>query len=419
MTAAIVLVVVLTVLTALLTGSEIAFISLRESQIQRLRSQGERGRRAAELAQDPNRFLTTIQIGITLAGFLAAASSARTLAEPLEDLLDVLGRAAAPVALVLVVMVITYVTLVLGELVPKRIALQRAEGWSLRAARPLAAASAVARPAVWLLSHSVDLVVRTVGFDPAARQSDVTEDEVRDIIATQIDVTPEQRTILAGAFEVAERTLREIVVPRQKVTALAADTSVEMAARALKEAGHTRAPVYANDLDDVHGIVHLLDLVGAQGRVGDHLRPATLLPESVEVLDALRRLQADRQQMAVVVNEHSGIEGIVTLEDLLEEIVGDLFDEFDPDLRAVERDARGGVVLPGDYPVHDLSDLGIELPEGPYATLAGWVLSHLGHLADAGEAVEAEGWRAEVLEVKGRAITRVRLSPAPPASTAS
>jgi putative hemolysin len=168
----------------------------------------------------------------------------------------------------------------------------------------------------------------------------------------------------------------------------------------LAKGGHTRAPVYVEDLDDIHGVVHLLDLVGASGLVEDHVRPATILPETVGVLDALRRLQADRQQMAVVVNEHSGTEGIITLEDLLEEIVGDLFDEFDPDLRSVERDESGALVLPGGYPVHDL----------PYATVAGYTVSRLGHIAEGGEVIEADGWRIEVIEVAGRAITRVRLS---------
>ncbi len=410
MTNAIILVVVLTAFTALLTGSEIALISLRESQLQLLEQKGERGRRLAELARDPNRFLTTIQIGITLAGFLAAASSAKTLAEPLEERIDFLGRAASPVALVVVVLVITYFTLVLGELAPKRLALARAEGWGLRAARPVALLATVARPAVWLLSRSVDLVVRAFGLDPSARQEDVSKEEVRDIIATQIDVTPHLRTILDDAFEVAGRTLREIVVPRQKVTALEARSTAEEGLRALAKGGHTRAPVYVEDLDDIHGVVHLLDLVGASGLVEDHVRPATILPETVGVLDALRRLQADRQQMAVVVNEHSGTEGIITLEDLLEEIVGDLFDEFDPDLRSVERDESGALVLPGGYPVHDLPDLGVHLPEGPYATVAGYTVSRLGHIAEGGEVIEADGWRIEVIEVAGRAITRVRLS---------
>ena len=395
---------------ALLAGSEIAFVSLRDSQLSRLEQRGERGRTLATLARDPTRFLTTIQLGINLAGFLASASVAQEVAHRLDEPLGFLGAAAGPVAFVLVLLALTYLTMVLGELAPKRLAMQRAESWGLVAARPIAALAAVARPVVWLVGASVDLVVRVFGGNPQARSEDVTEEEVRDLIATSVD-SEEQRTIVSGAFEAAERTLREIVVPRSQVVALPVDASVPDARAELVASGHTRAPVYAGDLDDVRGTIHLIDLADADGRVADHLRPATVLPEQASVLDALRRLRADRQQMAVVVNEHGATEGIVTVEDLLEEIVGDLYDEFDPDLGTVEREDGGAVVLPGNYPVHDLPDLGIELPEGPYATVAGWALTRLGHIPEGPEQVEADGWRLEVLEVERRAIKRVRLCP--------
>src|SRR5215210_7179352 len=395
---------------ALLAGSEIAFVTLRDTQLTRIEQRGDRGRVLARLARDPTRFLTTIQLGINLAGFLASASVAQELADRLDGPLDFLGGAASIVSFGLVLLGLTYLTMVLGELAPKRLAMQRAESWGLVAARPIAGLDAVARPVVWLVGKSVDLVVRVLGGNPDARSEDVTEEEVRDMIATSVE-TEDQRTILSGAFEAAERTLREIVVPRSQVVALPFDAAAPQARADLVASGHTRAPVYAGDLDDVRGVIHLIDLVDADGPVGAHVRPAIVLPEAVSVLDALRRLRTDRQQMAVVVNEHGATEGIVTVEDLLEEIVGDLYDEFDPDLGTVEREDGGAVVLPGDYPVHDLPDLGIELPEGPYATVAGWALARLGHIPHAHEQVEADGWRVEVLEVEKRAIKRVRMFP--------
>ena len=395
---------------ALLAGSEIAFVSLRDTQLTRIEQRGDRGRVLATLARDPTRFLTTIQLGINLAGFLASASVAQELSDRLDGPLDFLGGAARPVAFALVLLALTYLTMVLGELAPKRLAMQRAEGWGLVAARPIAALDALARPVVWLVGRSVDLVVRVLGGNPQARSEDVTEEEVRDIIATSVE-DEEQRTILSGAFEAAERTLREIVVPRSQVVALPVDAPTAQARGDLVAAGHSRAPVYAGDLDDVRGVVHLIDLVDEDGPVGAHMRPATVIPEAVRVLDALRRLRTDRQQMAVVVNEHGATEGIVTVEDLLEEIVGDLYDEFDPDLGTVEREEGGAIVLPGDYPVHDLPDVGVTLPEGPYATVAGWALARLGHIPEGQEQVEADGWRLEVLDVEKRAIKRVRLCP--------
>jgi putative hemolysin len=405
------LVLLLVVVNAAFAGSEVALISLREGRLRRLEQEGEQGRLVARLARDPNQFLSTIQIGITLTGFLASAVAAVSLAEPLVSLLDVLGQAAEPVAVVLVTMVLTYLTLVVGELAPKRIALQRPERWARRASRPLAVISTLTRPAVWLLSRSTDLLVRLAGADPDRQREAVTEEEVRDLIATGGVFQPEQRRILSETIEAGQRRLSDVLVPRRDVVVVPAEAPAQEAIRTLVESGHSRAPVYRNDLDDVVGIVHLRDLVDAQGRVADHVHPALALPESMGVLDALRRLQAEREQLAIVINEYGGIEGIVSVEDLLEELVGEIYDEFDPDSAAIHRQPDGSIVLPGSFPVHDLPDLGISLPEGDYTTVAGLILERLGHLPDKGEAVEVDAWRLEVLDVDRRAITDVRLVP--------
>ena len=405
------LVLVLVLVNAWFAGSEVALLSLREGQLQRLEQEGGRGRLVAQLARDPNQFLSTIQIGITLAGFLASAAAAVTLTEPLVPLLGFLGGAAEPVAIVLVTSVLTYVTLVVGELAPKRIALQRPERWAKLAASPLAVISTLTRPVVWLLSRSTDLLVRLAGGDPSMQRDAVTEEEVRDLVATQATFSPQHRTILIGAFEIAERRLRDVLIPRRDIVALPAEASAEEGVRKLVETTHSRAPVYKGDLDEIVGIAHLVDLVGASGRVADHVRPALALPESLGVLDALRRLQAERQAMAIVINEYGGTEGIVTVEDLLEELVGEIYDEFDSDSSGIHREPDGSLVLPGSFPMHDLVDLGISLPEGPYTTVAGLALQRFGRVPNVGETVEVDGWRLEVLAVERRAITRLRLTP--------
>ncbi|HTE69150.1 MAG TPA: hemolysin family protein [Actinomycetes bacterium] len=405
------LVLLLVVINAGFAGSEVALISLREGQLRRLEQEDGRGRLVAKLARDPNQFLSTIQIGITLAGFLASAAAAVSLAEPLVPLLDFLGGAAELAAVLLVTIVLTYLTLVVGELAPKRIALQRPEPWAKRAARPLALVSRFTRPAVWLLSRSTDLLVRLAGGDPNLQRETVTEEEVRDLVATQATFSPQHRTILVGAFEIAERRLQDVLVPRRDVVALAANASVQEAIRKLVTTTHGRAPVYRGDLDDVVGVVTLQDLVDASGRVAEHARPVLALPESMGVLDALRRLQGERQQLAIVINEYGGTEGIVTVEDLLEELVGEIYDEFDADSRGIQRQPDGSLVLPGSFPLHDLPDLGISLPEGRYTTVAGLVLDRLGRLPDKGESVQIDGWRLDVLAVERHAITRLRLTP--------
>jgi putative hemolysin len=404
------LVFALILINAAFSGSEMALISLRDAQLQRLEEAGGSGRVLADLARDPNRFLATIQIGITLAGFLASAAAAVALAEPLVDPLSFLGGAAEAVAILLVTAVLTFVTLVFGELAPKRIAMQRAERWGLFAARPLAAVARVARPFVWLLSRTSDVVVRFAGVDPAQRGDEVSEEELRTMVAGQSTMSEDQRTIISGAFELADRVLRDVLVPRRDVTWVEADTPASDALEVVMASGRSRVLVARGDLDDVLGVVALRDLVGATGVAADHTRDAIVHPETKHVIDALKELQVSHQQLAVVVDEYGGVAGIVTLEDLLEELVGEIWDETDEDIRQVEHRPDGSIVLPGTFPAHDLDDIGVDVPPGQSATVAGVVLEHLGRIPDEpGDAVEVGGWRFEVLEVTGRAITSVHL----------
>jgi putative hemolysin len=418
------LVLALVLINAAFAGSEMALVSLRESQIRRLERTSRAGRVLARLARDPNRFLATIQIGITLAGFLASAAAAVSLAQPLLGPLEFLGSAAEPVAIVLVTIVLSFLTLVLGELAPKRIAMQRAEGWALLAARPLDVLSTMSRPVVWLLGRVTNTVVRLFGVDPDAAREEITTEELRDMVAAQRSISPDQRMIISGAFEVAERILREILVPRRDVFALPAQMPIEQALLLLKKSGHSRAPVVGPvGLDDVTGVVHLRDLLDGTGIVADHAHPTLFMPDTLHVTDAIRQMRQQRQQFALVVDERGAIDGLVTMEDLVEEIVGEIYDETDRDVQAVVREPDGALLLAGGYPIHDLPDIGIDLHqdddgEGDFTTVAGLVLARLGHIPTApGETVRLSGFTAEVVEVTGRAITKVRLRPDPPNET--
>jgi putative hemolysin len=279
------------------------------------------------------------------------------------------------------------------------------------AARPLSVLSTVTRPVVWFLSRSADVAVRLMGGDPSLQREDVTEEELRDMVAAQTSFTPQQRVIISGAFEIADRTLREVLRPRPDVLVLDEDTPSEEALEQLIAAGHSRAPVgQGGDLDYVNGVVHLRDLVRGTGPVGRLAKPPLFFPESAKALDVLRDMQMGHQQLAIVIGEHGGGEGIVTLEDLVEELVGEIYDESDRDILAVEHQADGSIVLPGRFPVHDLPDIGVEVPEGDYATVAGVVLHGLGRIPDGpGDTTEVEDWEMTVLAVENRAITRVHL----------
>jgi putative hemolysin len=404
----------LIVLNAAFAGSEIALISLREGQLARLEQGSTRGRALAKLARQPNRFLSTIQIGITLAGFLASATAAVALAEPLVEPLAFLGGAARPAAIFVITLGLTFITLVFGELAPKRLAMQRAETWALLAARPITLLARLTAPVIWLLSHATDLTVRLFGGDPDRDRQEVTDEEIRDLIATQSSYTEEQRQIIDGALEVADRTLRQIVVPRSRVVGLAADLTVEEALARLVAAGHSRAPVFTDELDDAERTVSVLGLVGREGMVGDHARPALALPESLNAVVALRELQTQRQQLALVVSEHGGVEGIITVEDLIEELVGEIYDEHDRDIRSVEHQADGSMLLPGTFPLHDLVDLGIDIPDQTeVTTIGGLLVDRLGRIPQRGDQVEVHGLHLEVLTVRHRAPEKVRVQRAP------
>lgn len=409
------LVAVLVLLNAAFAGTEMALVALREGQLQQLEQRSTTGALVARLARDPNRFLATIQVGITLAGFLASAAAAVSLAEPLEEPLGFLGGAARPVAIVVVTLLLAYVTLVFGELAPKRVAMQRAEKWSLVAARPLSAMSVVTRPVVWLLSRSTDLAVRLMGGDPSLQREEVTSAELREMVGTQTTFTPKQRLIIDGAFEISERTLDEVLRPRPDVFVLDSDWSAAEALRALAASGHSRAPVaHDGNLDDVVGVVHLRDLLDQGDRpVAELTGDLVAFPETAGVLDVLHEMQTRRMQLVLVVDEHGAAAGIVTVEDLLEELVGEIYDESDRDVVGVRREPDGSLVMPGRFPVHDLVDVGVgDMPEGPYATVAGLVLDRLGRVPEApGDLVVVAGRTIEVLSVDGRAITEVRIGP--------
>jgi putative hemolysin len=405
------LVGVLVLVNAAFAGTELALVSLRESQLQRLEERSSTGAVLARLARQPNQFLATIQIGITLAGFLASAAAAVSLAQPLEAPLSFLGGAAEPVSVILVTLILAYFTLVFGELAPKRIAMQRAEKWGMVMARPLDVLSTLTKPIVWLLSKSTDIAVRLLGGDPTLQREEVTSDELRDMVAIHETFPPEQRQIIDGAFEIAERTLDEVMVPRNDVVVIDAASTCNEALALLLETGHSRAPVAEKrNLDRTVGTVRLRSLIGRDDEpVTAAMRDIPAFPDAARVLTALREFQTHRTQMAIVIGEHGQALGIVTVEDLLEELVGEIYDETDPDLATVVREDDGSISLPGAFPVHDLVDIDVELPEGDYTTISGLVLDVLGRFPTIGEIVQVEDWEIETLAIERHRIERVRL----------
>ncbi len=415
------IIAVLVMVNAAFAGTELAVVSLRRSQLVRMAdTHGRRGKLLLSLSEEPTRFLSTIQVGITLAGFLASATAAVSLAEPLEPTLDFLGDAASVTALILVTLALTFVTLVFGELVPKRVAMRRPERWALVAAPPVAFVARFARPVVWLLAKTTDVVARLVGGGARTAAEDLlTEEEVLDVIATETDFGSERRALVEGVLELQKRVVREVLVPWRDVFFIDERHTAASAARAIASNGHSRAPVTViDDPEQVIGIATLGKLVaeGAPERpIAELVDEPVIVPENARVQDVLQLLQRSRRQLALIADEHGSYVGIVTVEDLLEEIVGELYDELDRDLdpndpRGYTQLADGWFELPGTYPVHDLEDLGLPIPEETSAaTVAGLLLDALGEFPVAGQRVRSGELDLEVVDIAGTVIECVRV----------
>ncbi|WP_371497484.1 hemolysin family protein [Kitasatospora sp. NBC_00374] len=415
------LVLVFIMLGGLFNVAEISLISLREGQIRALESLGSRrAARAAHLAADPNRFLAAVQVGVTCMGFLSAAFGADTLAGKLAPVFVDLGLSeglADTIALVGLTLVISYASLVLGELTPKRIGLQRADSIAVLAAPVVDVMSVVLRPAIWLLGHSTNLMVRLFGGDPSAGRGSMSSEELRGLVAANTELGSDERALIADVFAAGERQLREVMVPRTEVTFLDAERLVAEVRPETDSAPHSRYPVVEGSYDAVTGFVHIRDLYGAPGeravRVRDLARPVKLLPATKRVLEAMSEMRREGHHLAIVVDEYGGTAGIVTLEDLVEELIGDIRDEYDAqDTTATRRLAGGGVELDGLLNLSDFTEeTGVTLPEGPYETVAGFVVRELGRLPEAGDQVTIEGGALlTVAKLDGRRIERIRVS---------
>ncbi len=399
-------------------AAEMALVSLRDGQVRTLARRGKRGQRAARLAQNPNRFLSAVQIGVTLATLLSGAFGAATLASDFRSWLvrnHVSDGLASTIAIGVVTLAISFLTLIFGELAPKRIALQRSERVSLIAAPVLDRLATLATPVVWLLSKCVNAVVTVMGGDPSLGRGVMTEQELRDVVAGYQALSADQRHIVGEVFDAGRRQVREVLVPRTEVDFLPATMPIAEAAKVVAAAPHTRFPVYQESYDDVIGFVHARDLLGPDAgrgshRVGEVCRPVKFLPTSKTVLSALSEMRRENAHLAIVLDEYGGTAGIVTLEDLVEELIGEIHDEYDVN-QGQPRQLRGGELeVDGLLNLDEFAEqTGVELPEGPYETVAGYLLAALGHLPGEGESVEVSGRKLAVTQLDGRRIARVRV----------
>ena len=405
-------------------GSEIALVSSRISRLAELRQRAVRGAAAAmQLKETPETFLATIQIAITAVGTLTSAVGGATAVEALSPWLTRvgLGAAAQTVALGIVILVITYTSLIVGELTPKAIALRDPERLACLLAPLIAAISRVSAPIVRVLSASTSLVLRILGMGTPQESPFVSEEDVRYLVregARKGIFEKVEEQLVHNVFEFADTTVREIMTPRPHIKGLDLGTPPEAVLGKAVEVGHSRIPVYQGSVEAILGVVTLKDLLGAVARgetlrLPSLLRPAVFVPETVRISHLLRQIQETRQGLAMIVDEYGSVVGLVTVEDVVEEIVGEIRDEGEHPAEFITKLPDGSMVLDGMMPVDEVErHLGITLPEPrDYATVAGLLLDTLHSVPTRGTSVVVAGRRWTVLEMDGPRIRRVGVRP--------
>ncbi|MBM3543197.1 MAG: HlyC/CorC family transporter [Alphaproteobacteria bacterium] len=414
--------------------AELALVSSRRIRVQEMAKSGKRGAKAAlSLINDPVGFLSTVQVGITLVGIIAGAYSGATFAEPLAEYLQgftPITTYAQEIAFAVVVVTVTYFSLVVGELVPKRIALNHAETIACAVAPLMKFLAAIGAPFVWFLRISTHGVLALLRLRPAA-ESAVTEEEVKALIAEGASsgvFQPAERELIEGVLRMGDRAVRSIMIPRTAVVWLDVDDTVEEIFATIGDSGHSRYPVARGDIEDVIGVAHTKDLLEQQRKTGTinlivAAREAPYVVDRMPVLRLLERFKTSTVHMAFVVDEHGSFEGIVTPTDILTAIAGDLPQgEEEEEPEAVQRD-DGSWLLDGLMSVDDVEKaLNLEgmAEEGDFNTVAGFVLHQLGHLPTAGEHFDWKGWRFEVVDLDGRRIDKIMVTaPKPETEDAS
>ncbi len=420
-------VVLLILINGILAGSELAIVSSRKVRLERMAEQGSRGARIAlGLLADPGTFLSTVQIGITLVGIVAGAYSGATFADELGDWLDTFPRIAPngdALAIALVVIPITYLSLIVGELVPKRIALTNPERVAAAVALPMLILSRVAAPALWLLRHSTELVLKLLGL-AAPRDSVVTEDEIRSLIAegTRVGVfRTEERDMIEGVLRLADRSIRTIMTPRADVSWIAADASHDEVLRRLHDERHVRLLVCDGSIDHPVGVVDATDVISAmidrrEVRLSDVVRKALIVPEQTRILDLIETFRREGRHFAVIVDEYGTTQGVVTSTDILESIAGDLPHWADPADRKIVTRADGSWLVDGRLPIDEFEDLvGMRglYGKGRFDTIAGLVIDRLGRLPEAGDRTALGNLTIEVVDMDGRRIDKLLVTRAP------
>ena len=417
--------VILIIISAFFALSEIAVITLNDKKIKKMAMKGDvRAIKTSELLNNSNDFLATIQVGITLSEFLMSATASRNFSEPIANAFLFTGMSYSvleSIASIIVTIILSYFSLVLGELVPKKIAMQYPEKISFKIAGTLLLFSKIFKPFVWLLSKSSDLVVKCFGMDPYKNEDLVTEEEILMMVDAGQErgiIEDKAKSMITNIFEFDDTTASEIMTPRVDIVAVSSSMTLSAVIDVALKNGRSRLPVYVEDIDNIVGIIYVKD---ALQFVNDGI------PENYEILNLARKVSfvpctkrcdelfseftSSKRHIAIVVDEYGGTEGLVTMEDLVESIVGNIQDEYDNEQEDVHKISNGTFVVEGSTSISELEDvLESKIPEGDYDTVAGFIIEQLGKVPENGEQFIYCGSLFKVLEVKNRRVTKVEIS---------
>ncbi|KFI68066.1 hemolysin family protein [Bifidobacterium magnum] len=416
----ILLIFVFLLLGAVFAGTELALVSLRGSQIDQMEQEDTRGARVAKIARDPNTFLSTVQIGVTLCGFLSASfgeSSISPYVVPVIENWGVPASVAPPLTTIVLTLVVSYCSIVISEMVPKRIAMQRNEQIARAVVPAIDVFAKICRPIIWLIGKNTNGLVRLFGFDPNETESEVSDEELRVLVNSNTNLTKDERTILDDVFDASETIVAEVMRPRADVEFLEGAMPLAEAAEHVRDLPYSRYPVTGKDFDDVLGFVHVRDLLDVRDpdakTVADVTREGISLPGTSKLLPSLSLLRQRGIHLAVVIDEYGGTDGIVTLEDLTEELIGDIRDEYDlPEETERPKIFTNGVAtVDGGMTIEDFDDLtGVTLEDGPYETIAGYFLAKTGKMGEVGDQLTEDGYTMTVSKVDGRRIETIQIT---------
>ncbi len=408
---------VLILLNAFFVAAEYGLVTARRTRIVELQHQGNRrARDVLRITADPPRFIAAMQLGVTLTSLGIGALGEVALSRLFDKAISTV------LAVIFAYLVLTFLHVVIGELVPKGIALGHSEGTALIVAAPVRFFFIVMRPLIWFLEACTEIVLRWLGQKPPGADDDVlSEAELRMLVSQSTqhgEIEQQEQEMLYKVFDFADKEAKDVMVPRPEVVALSIDLPPEQCLEAVMDSPFTRYPVYRESLDNVVGILHVRDLFRAlrdrgmhEVKVEDIIRPAHIVPETKDLAALLAEFRRANQHMAIVVDEYGDMEGIVTLEDLLEEIVGDIEDEFDLPDESVEQIDEDNVIIEGTFPIDDFNErFNTTLPDEDYHTMAGFVFGLLGRQPEAGDTIMHDGVRFDVLEVEGSRILKLAVT---------